>query len=588
MYRFTSTAARGTARTGDSGVQPAHTTSTSGVRPAVALLIAALFFCTAVALATPPVHREYNPISRSLEEPIDVDPESDADDGEALTLEQLARTPEFEDVISRSFETILSDTQLVRYRGLAPSELSTYRKRFWLRNDPTPGTEANEFLEEHLRRLEYALQHFCPLRQYEWDQRGDVVLRFGAPDARACEFANVSMIYGGMGLTPSFEVWSYALEEMSVRFIDPNMDGWYQLGFDTKHFTAHGRPEVQVDSRSTEAPYVAPLIPVNVEAEFAKARFHEQEQKGQKVIEEVPVSYAYRPPAEPLPLFYEVVTSRGADGRTDIAVNYQVPTECLSVHEVRGKECASLTKRIRVLREDFEEVTRDARVMTATLGDDTPGPGTPGAGTHGAGTTGPGTHEADHLLTDEWRVDAKPGSYVVGFSVKDTLSGRTGHGRSSIEVPDYSRPGLSMSDIQLATRVTKGARFARMGGSVVPHPIHAFDRDDEMVIYFELYGLREDLPGIGRFTVNMEIVGRNYEEDEGWLSRVTSRLFPDTARHSITSEVLGTGSAPDTAYWFSVSLQNLAQDNYDLTIRVKDVRSKTEVTKSTSFTVLEN
>ena len=34
--------------------------------------------------------------------------------------------------------------------------------------------------------------------------------------------------------------------------------------------------------------------------------------------EEVPVSYAYSPPAEPIALFYEVVTFKGPDGTTDV------------------------------------------------------------------------------------------------------------------------------------------------------------------------------------------------------------------------------------------------------------------------------
>ena len=57
---------------------------------------------------------------------------------------------------------------------------------------------------------------------------------------------------------------------------------------------------------------------------------------------------------------------------------------------------------------------------------------------------------------------------------------------------------------------------------------------------------------------------------------------------SISTRVIGTGPVPDTAYWFSVALSNLREDNYDLKVTVKDVRSNAEVTRTTAFTVLED
>ncbi|MCK4510494.1 hypothetical protein KAW64_02095, partial [bacterium] len=155
-----------------------------------------------------------------------------------------------------------------------------------------------------------------------------------------------------------------------------------------------------------------------------------------------------------------------------------------------------------------------------------------------------------------------------------------------VTVPEYPETRLSMSDIQLARSVGPGNRFVRMGGAVVPHPVHAFQQDEEVIIYFELYGLTEDLPGIGRFTITTEITSGQYRSDEGWVSRFLSRLVPER-QLSISTRVIGTGPAPDTAYWFSLALSTLEQDNYDLKLTVKDVRSKQEVTKTAAFTVLE-
>jgi hypothetical protein len=279
------------------------------------------------------------------------------------------------------------------------------------------------------------------------------------------------------------------------------------------------------------------------------------------------VSFAYSPITDPLPLYYEVVTARGEDGKTDMAINYQIPRAALAFRRDGEYESAVLTKRLRLMDENYDVLASQARALTVLVN--------------------PGIEVAeDDLLTDEWRFNVEPGVYIVGFAIEDTLSKRTGFGRSLVTVPEYPEAGLSMSDIQLARGVGPGNRFVRMGGAVVPHPIHAFQQDEEMVIYFELYGLTEDLPGIGRFTLTTEITSGQYRPDEGWISRFFARLVPEKAL-SISTRVIGTGPVPDTAYWFSLELSTLEQDNYDLKLTVKDVRSGQEVSKTAAFTVLE-
>ena len=40
-------------------------------------------------------------------------------------------------------------------------EREQFIEQFWLRRDPTPDTEENEFKEEHYRRIAYANEHFA-------------------------------------------------------------------------------------------------------------------------------------------------------------------------------------------------------------------------------------------------------------------------------------------------------------------------------------------------------------------------------------------------------------------------------------------
>jgi len=484
------------------------------------------------------------------------------------TLKSLQGCPEYEDVLSRSFEAVLSDSQLAAYRALPTGERSTYRRRFWIWNDPTPATMDNEFLNEHVRRVDCALEYFCPDGDLNWDERGDMVLRFGLPNSRVREIGYVSSVPGAMGFIPNSETWVYIREDMTLKFIDPTLNGRYVLGQDVKLKGPHGWPKaIPAGEPSLLEPPDEPEMPRNIEAEHMAYRAKSMSERGQVAADEVPLSYVYTPPVEPIVLFYEVITSKGPGGHTDVAINYEIPLIELKDLDTDGDRAATLEKRIRVTDEAFDVLMTDARSLSVSVGDE--------------------SGNAFGTMCDEWRLETPPGEYVVGLAVSDTATGRTGGGRSRVVVPNYGTTGLSMSDIVLATEVSGGPRFRRLGGSVSPRPSHAFRRDENLVIYVELYGLTEDRPGESRFTVTTEVVGRQYEKDEGWISGFFSRIFPK-GKHSVSSRIVETGDVPDTAFWFGLSLEDLAEDNYDLTLTVKDVRSGKDVTKSVAFTVLED
>ena len=61
-------------------------------------------------------------------------------------------------------------------------ERDHFIEQFWLRRDPTPGTAANEFKEEHYRRIAYANQHFASSLPGWKTDRGRIYIMFGSPD----------------------------------------------------------------------------------------------------------------------------------------------------------------------------------------------------------------------------------------------------------------------------------------------------------------------------------------------------------------------------------------------------------------------
>jgi GWxTD domain-containing protein len=82
---------------------------------------------------------------------------------------------------------IITDEERAAFQKLASDEeRENFIQQFWLRRDPTPGTEKNEFQEEHYRRLAYANEHFgIPSDRFPgWKtDRGRIYIQYGPPDA---------------------------------------------------------------------------------------------------------------------------------------------------------------------------------------------------------------------------------------------------------------------------------------------------------------------------------------------------------------------------------------------------------------------
>lgn len=62
-------------------------------------------------------------------------------------------------------------------------ERKRFIEQFWQRRDPTPGTDSNEFQEEHYRRIAYAGQRFGLGGSKGWrTDRGRIYIIYGPPD----------------------------------------------------------------------------------------------------------------------------------------------------------------------------------------------------------------------------------------------------------------------------------------------------------------------------------------------------------------------------------------------------------------------
>src|SRR5580692_4258604 len=80
---------------------------------------------------------------------------------------------------------IISDEERKAFGRLNnDDERENFIEQFWLRRDPTPDTEENEYREEHYRRIAYANETFASGIPGWKTDRGMIYVKFGPPDDR--------------------------------------------------------------------------------------------------------------------------------------------------------------------------------------------------------------------------------------------------------------------------------------------------------------------------------------------------------------------------------------------------------------------
>ena len=129
--------------------------------------------------------------------------------------------PESKEFLSKT-RYIISKEEKKAFLLLGPEKRADFIKEFWMRRDPTPGTEVNEYRDRYYQRMEEANRLFREGSTPGWLQdRGRIYILFGPPDNRITYPRGVDM-YG----KPT-EIWYYAF--FPIVFTDENWSGNYKL-----------------------------------------------------------------------------------------------------------------------------------------------------------------------------------------------------------------------------------------------------------------------------------------------------------------------------------------------------------------------
>ena len=116
----------------------------------------------------------------------------------------LFHSSPYEKWVNEDVGYIITDEERAAFDRLQTNEeREHFIEQFWLRRDPTPGTDANEFKMEHYRRIAYANEHFKTATLAGWKTgRGRMYIVYGPPD-------EIESHPSGADGKPPFEQWLY-------------------------------------------------------------------------------------------------------------------------------------------------------------------------------------------------------------------------------------------------------------------------------------------------------------------------------------------------------------------------------------------
>ena len=138
---------------------------------------------------------------------------------------------------------IITDEERQAWKRLSTDdEREQFIEQFWLRRDPTPDTEENEFKEEHYRRIAYANEHYASGIPGWKTDRGRTYIVYGPPDEIESHpsggtYERPFEEGGGSTSTYPFEKWRYRYidgigNDINIEFVDTTMSGEYHMSMD--------------------------------------------------------------------------------------------------------------------------------------------------------------------------------------------------------------------------------------------------------------------------------------------------------------------------------------------------------------------
>jgi GWxTD domain-containing protein len=488
---------------------------------------------------------------------------------------------------------IITDEERQAFRRLSnDEEREQFIEQFWLRRNPDPESLANDYREEHYRRIAYANQHFASGIPGWKTDRGRVYIMYGPPDEIEAHpsggfYQRPIEEGGGSTSTYPFEQWRYRYIEgvgqnIVLEFVDPTMTGEYRMTMDPAEKDAllyvpgAGLSEMEalglaskVDRFTRTDGTRLPRRMIDGSPGAGYASMH-----GTQFDRLALFANINRPPVIKFKDLEELV-------QTNIRFNllpFQVRSDYVKVTE--DTVLTGLTISLKNGDLSFQDKSGVQHATVNIFGRIT-------TLTRRVVQTFEDTMVLDvpnSLLEQSlskpsvyWKsLPMRPGTYRLSLAIKDVNSGNTGTLELRLDVPKYESDDLATSSLILADQIEKVAtkRIGMgpfvIGDTKVRPAVGTFTRDQKLGIYMQVYNMKPDETG-NKPAATIEYSLLRGNEPVMQLQEQASTL-PDASPFQAVVEKL-------------LPLNALEPGTYKLQIKITDNVTKNTVAPAAEFTV---
>ncbi len=487
---------------------------------------------------------------------------------------------------------IITDEERNTFKALkTDDEREQFIEQFWLRRDPDPDTDSNEYREEYYQRIAYANEHFTSGIPGWKTDRGRMYIMFGPPDEKESHpsggsYDRPTWEGGGSTSTYPFEIWWYRYIEgvgsdVEVEFVDPSGSGEYRIARNAWEKDAL----LYVPNAGLT---LAEQLGLSSKADrIAFGGTGQNQMFGQRAKDQ---------PFEKLDLLYRLSKPPKVkfNDLAEIARESEIPKATfdvldfgLVINYLRVTDTSVITS-FTVQMENQDLVFRDVgglHTATANIYAKITSVAGRKAGLFEDVVTA--SYPSEILQTGmglrsvyQKNMVLPPGNFKVDIVVRDVVSGKTGVIKQGFVVPKYPEGDLGTSSLIIASRLEQlngrmpTGQFVLGSMKVIPNATGVFRQDQTMGVYMQVYNVAIDQATL-RPSVNIEYVVTQKEKEVMRIKEDGKGGFSTLNSQQITLARL-------------FQLKELKPGFYDLSVVINDqVAGKTITTRREPFQILE-
>jgi GWxTD domain-containing protein len=483
---------------------------------------------------------------------------------------------------------IITDEERKAFSRLqTDEEKQQFIEQFWLRRDPTPDTEENEYREEHYRRIAYANERFASGIPGWKTDRGMIYIKYGPADETESHpsggtYERPIEEGGGTTSTYPFEKWRYRYidgigNDVNIEFVDPTMTGEYRMTMDPSEKDAllyvpgagltlaeqMGMSDKTARFNRTDGTHLGTgnnPLPASM-GEFQRLEQFAKLQQAPTIKFkdlEAAVNSTIKYNLLPMKVRADFIPVTGASVLSNITIQFE--RKDLQFKEKGGVSTAIVNIYARITSMSRRPVNWFEDVVAVDV---------------------PNTmlqQAVNGQSIYQKTVPLQPGRYRLNVVAKDVVGGNMTNFEMALDVPRFDDDKLAASSLILADLIEKvptksigTGQFVIGTSKVRPRMNETFKRDEKLGIYLQLYNFEPDeKTRKPEGTIEYEIVKSGSNQKVFEFSEDVSALSGGAAQ--VTVEKL-------------LPLKDLEPGQYTLKMKVVDKKRNQTLTPSATFTV---